>query len=109
MPFSESSPTSTNATAFDAERCVASPTSTVPGSAADCSREAVFTMSPMTMPSASPPTVAAASPVRTPARAAQVDPDVVPEARHRVDQFEAGAHGTLGVVLVRHRACPRPP
>ena len=43
--------------------------STVPGQATDCTREAVFTRSPATIPWPSAPTVTAASPVRTPARA----------------------------------------
>ncbi len=48
---------------------VASPTYTVPGSAAACTREAVLTRSPATNPSPTAPTVIAASPVSTPARA----------------------------------------
>ena len=48
---------------------VRSPTSTVPGSAADWMRLAVFTRSPATMPWPSAPIVTAASPVSTPARA----------------------------------------
>ena len=57
-----------------------SPTSTVPGSAADCSREAVLTRSPVTMPWSTAPTVAAASPVRTPARASSGRSRVRPSA-----------------------------
>ena len=50
---------------------MASPTSTVPGSAADWMRDAVLTRSPATMPWPSAPSVTAASPVRTPARACE--------------------------------------
>ena len=52
-----------------AARCVASPTSTVPGCAAPWSRLAVLTRSPATMPWFVAPMVTAASPVSTPARA----------------------------------------
>ena len=52
-----------------AARWVASPTSTVPGGATDWSRAAVLTRSPATMPWFVAPSVTAASPVRTPARA----------------------------------------
>ena len=48
---------------------VASPTSTVPGAAADWRRLAVLTMSPATIPWLVAPIVTAASPVKTPARA----------------------------------------
>ena len=50
-------------------RRVASPTRTGRASAADWTREAVFTRSPATIPWPSAPMVTAASPVRTPARA----------------------------------------
>ena len=50
-------------------RFVDSPTRTVPGSAADCTREAVLTRSPATIPSPVAPSVTVASPVMTPARA----------------------------------------
>ena len=48
---------------------VSSPTSTAPGGATDWIREAVFTMSPATMPWSVASSVTAASPVSTPARA----------------------------------------
>ena len=48
---------------------MASPTYTSPGGAADWIRDAVFTRSPATIPSPVAPSVTAASPVRTPARA----------------------------------------
>ena len=86
-------------------RRVASPTSTVPGSAADWIREAVLTRSPATMPCPSAPSVTAASPVSTPARARSSGSSSSPSADRR-DQIERGPHGALGVVLVRHR---RPP
>ena len=69
LPLSSYSPASSNAIACDAARYVASPTSTVPGSAADCRREAVLTRSPATIPCPVAPIVTAASPVKTPARA----------------------------------------
>ena len=50
-------------------RRVTSSTSTVPGAAIDCSRLAVFTASPTTIPSRSLPTFADVLPVSTPARA----------------------------------------
>ncbi len=49
-------------------RWVDSPTSTVPGGARLCRREAVLTRSPATIPCPAAPMVAAASPVRTAAR-----------------------------------------
>ena len=50
LPFSSCVPASSKATAASAARLVASPTSTVPGSAADWMREAVLTRSPATIP-----------------------------------------------------------
>ena len=84
---------------------VASPTRTVPGGATDCSRAAVLTRSPATMPWFVAPRVTAASPVSTPARAWMPGPSVL----DGVDQLEGGADGPLGVVLVRRRARPTPP
>ena len=69
LPFSSCSPASSKAIAASAAARVDSPTRTVPGSAADCTRDAVFTRSPATMPSLVAPMVTAASPVSTPARA----------------------------------------
>ena len=80
LPLSVRSPTRSNAIAFPAAWNVASPTRTVPGSAEDWSREAVFTRSPATMPWFSAPSVAAASPVRTPARARSSTPTAAPSA-----------------------------
>ena len=48
------------------------------------------------------PSVTAASPVRTPARAWMVGP----RRAHRVDELEAGPDRPLGVVLVRGRRAP---
>ena len=70
LPFSACSPASANRTALPASRCVAASTSTCPGLAAACTRDAVFTASPATMPSPTAPRVTATSPVTTPARAA---------------------------------------
>ena len=71
LPFSRYDPASANPTAPPASRCVAASTSTDPGSAADCTRAAVFTASPATIPSLTAPSVTATSPVTTPARAAR--------------------------------------
>ena len=68
LPFIACVPPSSYAIAASDARRVASPTSTVPGSAADWMREAVLTRSPATMPWPSAPTVTAASPVSTPER-----------------------------------------
>ena len=102
LPLSSCSPAASKAMAADAARWVASPTSTVPGGATDCSRLAVLTRSPATMPWSVAPRVTAASPVRTPARAC----DARAQAGHRVDELERRADGTLGVVLVRGRRAP---
>src|SRR5579859_2753290 len=69
LPFSSKEPASSYTTAASLARRVESPTSTVPGSAADWTREAVLTRSPATRPWPVAPSVTAASPVRTPARA----------------------------------------
>ena len=69
LPFRSCGPASSKDTALFAARKVASPTSTAPAGAADCSRDAVLTMSPATSPWLVAPIVTAASPVRTPARA----------------------------------------
>ena len=73
-----------------------------PAARRDCSRLAVLTMSPATMPWSVAPRVTAASPVSTPARAWMP----VPRLRDRVDELERGAHGALGVVLVGDRRAP---
>ena len=75
----------------------------MPGSAADWIREAVLTRSPATMPCPSAPSVTAASPVSTPARA-RAGAGV--ELRDGRDEVERGPDRALGVVLVRDR---RPP
>ena len=54
LPLSACSPADSKTIAADAARCVASPTSTVPGAATDWSREAVLTRSPATIPWSSP-------------------------------------------------------
>ena len=102
LPLRTCSPAGSKAIARDAARIVASPTRTVPGGATDWSREAVVTRSPATMPWPVAPTVTAASPVRTPARAC--DPRA--ERRDRVEQLEGGPNCALGVVLVGDRRAP---
>ncbi len=69
LPLRCCSPAGSKAIARSAARCVASPTRTDPGAAADWSLEAVFTRSPATIPWPTAPRVTAASPVRMPARA----------------------------------------
>ena len=73
-----------------------------PGAATDWSRDAVLTRSPATMPWFVAPSVTAASPVRTPARAWIPGPS----AADRVDELERGPDGALGVVLVGDRRAP---
>jgi hypothetical protein len=69
-------------------------------------RAAVFTRSPATMPWPSAPSVTAASPVRTPARAAARAPDLVAERRDGRDEVERRADRALGVVLRARRRAP---
>ena len=78
LPLTERSSTRVNRMAFPAARCVRSPTRTVPGSAADWRRDAVFTKSPATRFWSNAPTVATASPVSTPARARRGTPNSMP-------------------------------
>ena len=59
------------------------------------------------MPCPSAPSVTAASPVSTPARAASSGaPDLVAERRHGSDEVECRANGPLGIVLGRGRRAP---
>ena len=107
LPLSACSPASANPIAAAASRCVASSTQTSPGVAADCTRAAVLTASPATMPSPTAPTVTATSPVTTPARArSPVAPTCSPELGDGRDQVQRGAHGPLGVALDRDRRAP---
>ena len=69
LPLSVRSPAGSKTMALSAASREASPTSTVPGSAAPWRRLAVFTMSPATRPWFVAPIITAASPVTTPARA----------------------------------------
>ena len=69
LPLSTCSPAGSKAIAALAARWVDSPTRTLPGGATLCSRLAVLTRSPATIPWLVAPRVTAASPVRTPARA----------------------------------------
>ena len=80
LPLSSLSPAATNSTAGSAAMRVASPTSTVPGAATDWSRAAVLTMSPVTIPWPSAPTLTAAAPVSTPTRTASSTPSSRPSA-----------------------------
>ncbi|MEZ4597353.1 MAG: hypothetical protein R3C32_11350 [Chloroflexota bacterium] len=81
---------------------VASPTSTVPGVAADWRRDAVLTMSPATIPCPWAPMVTAASPVTRPARA------LTPGANAGMAASSSSAARTdqLGVVLAGDRRAP---
>ena len=62
----------------------------------------MLTRSPATMPWFVAPSVTAASPVRTPARAWIAGPS----RAHGVDELERRADRPLGVVLVRGRRAP---
>ena len=80
---------------------------TVPRLAAACTRAAVFTASPATMPSPVAPGVTATSPVTTPARSGQSGrADLDAERRDRGDEVERSPHGALGVALGRDRRAP---
>ena len=69
---------------------VVSSTQTWPGVAADCTRDAVFTASPATMPCCVAPTVTATSPVTTPTRiASPATPIALAEGHDGVDELEA--------------------
>ena len=83
--------------------CVVSSTSTAPTGAADCRRAAVFTTSPVTMPSprsGRAPSATTASPVVTAARTAMLEP-FVSQLLDRLEDPERRANRALGVVLVR--------
>ena len=71
FPFNSKLPASSNKMEDSESLLVPASTSTVPEPATDCTREAVFTASPATMPSPWAPMVTATSPVTTPARAAR--------------------------------------
>ena len=71
FPLSACSPAAAKPTPPAASRWVAASTITSPGWATDCTRAAVFTASPATMPSPTAPRVTATSAVTTPARAAR--------------------------------------
>ena len=77
-----------------------------PGSALDWMRDAVLTRSPATMPSPTAPSVTAASPVSTPARARSPGAELAAERGDGREQVERCAHRSLGVVL---RCSRRPP
>ena len=74
-------------------RWVASPTSTLFGGATDWSRLAVLTRSPATMPWFVAPSVTAASPVSTPARASRPRPSA-PGSSARTDSIRSSAART---------------
>ena len=102
LPLSTWSPAGSKAMAEFAACSVCSPTRTVPGAATLWRRDAVLTMSPATRPWLVAPTVTAASPVRTPARAWMPGP----ERADAVDQVERGTDCAFGVVVVRDRRAP---
>ena len=85
---------------------MASPTSTVPGAAADCRRLAVLTRSPATIPWLVAPMVTAASPVSTPGPRLERNAALAERGDAR-DQLERGADRSLGVVLVRDGGAPQ--
>ena len=102
LPLSTWSPAGSKAMAEFAACSVCSPTRTVPGAATLWRRDAVLTMSPATRPWLVAPTVIAASPVRTPARAWMPGT----ERADTVDQVERGTDCAFGVVVVRDRRAP---
>ncbi len=102
LPLSVCSPASSKTIALSAARCVAAPTRTMPGAAADWRRLAVLTRSPATIPWFVAPSVTAASPVRTPARAWMVGP----ERSDRIHQLESRPDRALRIVLVCRRRAP---
>ena len=71
LPFIAWLPTSTYEIADVVSSRVVSSTQTWPGAAADCTRAAVLTASPATMPCCSAPIVTATSPVTMPTRMAR--------------------------------------
>ena len=84
--------------------------STVPGSAAACTRAAVFTASPATMPSPAAPSVTATSPVTTPARAASpARPDLLRPARRPRPPAPARPAPPAPRRPRARPACPTPP
>ena len=101
LPLSSKLPAGSHTIAASVMRRVASSTSTVPGAAAPWIRDAVFTRSPATIPWPTAPTVTAASPVATAARACEVDAGALAQGVHGVDELERHPHGPLGVVLLR--------
>ncbi len=77
FPFASTGSSGSNVIAASADRIVVSSTSTEPTGAADCRRAAVFTTSPVTMPSprsGRAPSATTASPVVTAARTASSRP-----------------------------------
>ena len=68
LPLNDSGATASISIASATASAVASPTRTVPGSAAVCSRAAVLTVSPVTRPASGPSTAWTTSPVLTPTR-----------------------------------------
>ena len=86
---------------------VVSSTQTWPGAAAVCTRAAVLTASPATMPCCSAPIVTATSPVTMPTRMARSGTlQVGAERLDPVDELQPGPHGPLRVVLVGGRDTP---
>ena len=102
LPLRSWSPASAKAIAREAACIVASPTSTTSGGAAPCSRLAVLTMSPATMP----------SPIAADRHRCLAGHDTHPGVDHRAqsahaaDDLQGGPHGALGVVLVAGRGAP---
>src|SRR6266511_2867565 len=82
FPLRSWTPAGSYMIAASVERRVDSPTRTVPGSASACTRDAVLTRSPATIPWPSAPSVTAASPVSTPMRGFnRPEPTVSPRVR----------------------------
>ena len=110
LPLSSTSPCSVELDGQPRQPRVVVSTSTVPGAAADCTRAAVLTASPATMPGPRRPgwPPPCRSP-RLPVRRGPGAPIAAPRSRNLGDQVQRRPDGALGVALDRDRECPRPP
>ncbi len=107
FPFNVCSPTAEKSIAARDRRHVPSSTSTASGFAAACTRAAVLTASPATMPSPVAPTVTATEPVTTPARAASPSTSAFrPSSEIASSSSKPARHRPFRVLLGRYRSSP---